>query len=99
MAIILATEEKSEASYSGGSAKVYVMMQVEGQRNWGGGKSGDSVRARNSTMAGRLRDTSSGMIQMQGGSSVTQGLNSECQGESMTCGLSETHGFLGFCSD
>ena len=74
MAIILATEEKSEASYSGGSAKVYVMMQVEGQRNWGGGKSGDSVRARNSTMAGRLRDTSSGMIQMQGCSSVTQGL-------------------------
>lgn len=38
LAIILATEEKSEASYSGGSAEVYVMMQVEGQRNWGGGK-------------------------------------------------------------
>lgn len=38
LAIILATEEKSEASYSGGSAEVYVMMQVEGQRNWGRGK-------------------------------------------------------------
>lgn len=29
------TEEKSEAFCSGGSAKVYIMMQVEGQRNQG----------------------------------------------------------------
>lgn len=41
----------------------------------------DSVRARNSRMAGRLRDTSSGMIQMQGASSVTQGLILNARGK------------------